>query len=149
MPDQRLLFCKAGISRWPSCCRVVSGIAWAAAGSHHIYTVGTDAKACTIDAMTGKVQQKFETGKHALTCVKAAPGNAAVNTWLVGGLMQLRQSSCPALLKHLAFAVSLMSMFNIHGSAVQMGSVCWLAALVWLCGMRPPKSVCTSTLATQ
>ncbi|KAL0051933.1 hypothetical protein WJX82_004755 [Trebouxia sp. C0006] len=50
----------------------VTGVAGAGAGSHHIYSVGTDAMACTIDALTGKVQQQFEAGKHALTCVKAA-----------------------------------------------------------------------------
>ena len=77
MADRHLLFCKAGVSRGPSHCRLVSGVAWAAAGSHHIYSVGTDAMACTIDAMTGKVQQKFEAGKHALTCVRAASGNVA------------------------------------------------------------------------
>ncbi|DBA79915.1 TPA: hypothetical protein ACH3X1_008129 [Trebouxia sp. C0004] len=49
----------------------VTGVAGTGAGSHHIYSVGTDAMACTIDALTGKVQQQFEAGKHALTCVKA------------------------------------------------------------------------------
>ncbi|KAL0027112.1 hypothetical protein WJX79_006926 [Trebouxia sp. C0005] len=50
----------------------VTGVAGAGAGSQHIYSVGTDAMACTIDALNGKLQQQFEAGKHALTCVKAA-----------------------------------------------------------------------------
>ncbi|DBA70251.1 TPA: hypothetical protein ACH3X2_012157 [Trebouxia sp. C0005] len=61
--------CKLGRACY---CRSVTGVAGAGAGSQHIYSVGTDAMACTIDALNGKLQQQFEAGKHALTCVKAA-----------------------------------------------------------------------------
>lgn len=61
------------IWRAPDCHQgSVTGVAGTGAGRHHIYSVGTDAMACTIDASTGKVQQRFEAGKHSLTCVKAA-----------------------------------------------------------------------------
>lgn len=63
--------CKLGRACY---CRSVTGVAGAGAGSQHIYSVGTDAMACTIDALNGKLQQQFEAGKHALTCVKAASG---------------------------------------------------------------------------
>lgn len=74
----------------------------------------------------------------------------AVNTWLNDGLMQLRPSHVVPLRSNTWRLLSaLVGVLNLHESPVQMGSVCWLAALVWLCGIVPPKSVCTSTLATQ
>ncbi len=49
-------------------------MALAGTGSQQIYSVGADAVACTIDALTGKLQQRFKAGKHALTCVNTTPG---------------------------------------------------------------------------
>ena len=56
--------------------RGVTSVASAGAGeySHHIYSVGADTTVCTVDAVTGKLLQRFQAGKHALTCVKAASG---------------------------------------------------------------------------
>ena len=58
-------------------CRGVSGLAWVGSGgsSQHVYSVGADAVACVIDALTGKVQRKFEAGKHAITCMKPTSGD--------------------------------------------------------------------------
>ena len=60
------------------CCRGTSGVAWAGpASSHCIYSVGADAEACQLDALTGQIQRRFSAGKHALTCIKVSSG--AVN----------------------------------------------------------------------
>ena len=57
-------------------CRGVTSVASAQAGDHgqRIYSVGADTTVCTVDVVTGKLQQRFRAGKHALTCVKAASG---------------------------------------------------------------------------
>ena len=59
--------------------RGVTSVASAGAGdhSHHIYSVGADTSVCTVDAVTGKLLHRFQAGKHALTCVKAASGMLA------------------------------------------------------------------------
>lgn len=56
--------------------RGVTSVASAGAGdhSHHMYSVGADTTVCTVDAVTGKLLQRFQAGKHTLTCVKAASG---------------------------------------------------------------------------
>ena len=57
-------------------CRGVSGVAWAGAGNDQtVFSVGADSVACSINALTGEVRDRFEAGKHALTCVKSASGS--------------------------------------------------------------------------
>lgn len=62
----------------------VTGVAWAGLTDpgQHIYSVGADKGVCVVDVVTGKLQQRFQAGKHALTCIKAASDGQRV---MVGG----------------------------------------------------------------
>jgi len=107
--------------------------------------------ACTIDALTGKVQQQFEAGKHALTCVKAASGQHSC---------QLHLLPVCLLMMHAAHIVMLSSCARLSTStlipayvcfitacAMQMDKACCLAVPAWLYGMLSPSSASINTLA--
>ncbi len=107
--------------------------------------------ACTIHALTGKVQQQFEAGKHALTCVKAASGQHSC---------QLHLLPVCLLMMHAAHIVMLSSCARLSKStlipayvcfiiacAMQMDKACCLAVQAWLYGMLSPSSASTNTLA--
>ncbi|KAL3140509.1 hypothetical protein ABBQ32_005092 [Trebouxia sp. C0010 RCD-2024] len=62
----------------------VTGVAWARSSddSQLIYSVGADKGVCAVHILMGKLQQRFQAGKHALTCIKAASDGQQL---MVGG----------------------------------------------------------------
>ena len=132
-------------------CRSVTGVAGTGAGRHHIYSVGTDAMACTIDASTGKVQQRVEAGKHSLTCVKAASGQHSCQLQLLPVCLPKMHAAQVVMLSSCArpSTSTLMPAYvcSITACAMQMGKACCLAVQAWLYGMLLPSSASISILA--